>query len=153
MLGARKGKSPEQVPQTVTCCAFCNRGQAEVSKLIAGPTVMICDDCVRTCVDIIADARVADAPEDGEAAREQRARLRARRLNADGPDAVPEDMIPLWHVRCGLCRQIVATETAFSIEGRGLLCEDCLAAAQEVRRHRSEGGEHSQEPRRRPTKG
>jgi hypothetical protein len=139
MFGARKGKSPKQEPEVVACCAFCNRSQAEVSKLIAGPTVMICDDCVRTCVDIIADAGASDSPEDGEAAEEQQARLRARRLNAEGPDAVPEDRIPLWHVRCALCRQIIATEKAFSIEGRGLLCDDCLTAAQEIRRRRREG--------------
>jgi ATP-dependent Clp protease ATP-binding subunit ClpX len=36
-------------------CSFCGRGQDEVRKLIAGPTVYICDECVRLCNEIIAD--------------------------------------------------------------------------------------------------
>lgn len=36
-------------------CSFCGRGQEEVRKLIAGPTVYICDECVELCNDIIAD--------------------------------------------------------------------------------------------------
>jgi hypothetical protein len=148
MFSPRKEKSSEQEPKAAGCCAFCNRSQADVSRLIAGPTVMICDDCVRICVricvDIIADAELSEPPETLEAAREQRSRLQAARANADGSaDAVPDEMIPLWHVRCALCRQIVATETAFSIEGRGVLCDSCLTAAQQIRRHRREGDEGS----------
>ena len=36
-------------------CSFCGRGQDEVRKLIAGPTVFICDECVGLCNEIIAD--------------------------------------------------------------------------------------------------
>jgi ATP-dependent Clp protease ATP-binding subunit ClpX len=36
-------------------CSFCNKSQNDVRKLIAGPTVFICDECVRVCNDIIAD--------------------------------------------------------------------------------------------------
>src|SRR6056300_1176400 len=34
-------------------CSFCVKSQHEVSKLIAGPTVFICDECVELCMDII----------------------------------------------------------------------------------------------------
>src|ERR1700704_557425 len=34
-------------------CAFCGKSQHEVRKLIAGPTVFICDECVELCMDII----------------------------------------------------------------------------------------------------
>jgi ATP-dependent Clp protease ATP-binding subunit ClpX len=34
-------------------CSFCNKSQDEVRKLIAGPTVFICDECVELCNDII----------------------------------------------------------------------------------------------------
>ncbi len=34
-------------------CSFCGKGQHEVRKLIAGPTVFICDECVELCMDII----------------------------------------------------------------------------------------------------
>ncbi len=36
-------------------CSFCNKTQNDVRKLIAGPTVFICDECVRVCNDIIDD--------------------------------------------------------------------------------------------------
>ena len=36
-------------------CSFCNKDQHDVRKLIAGPTVFICDECVDVCNDIIAD--------------------------------------------------------------------------------------------------
>lgn len=34
-------------------CSFCGKNQYEVKKLIAGPTVFICDECITLCVDII----------------------------------------------------------------------------------------------------
>ena len=34
-------------------CSFCNKSQNDVRKLIAGPTVFICDECVGVCQDII----------------------------------------------------------------------------------------------------
>src|SRR5437867_584624 len=36
-------------------CSFCNKNQKDVKKLIAGPTVYICDECVDICLDIIAE--------------------------------------------------------------------------------------------------
>jgi ATP-dependent Clp protease ATP-binding subunit ClpX len=38
-------------------CSFCNKSQRDVKKLIAGPTVYICDECVDICLDIIAEDR------------------------------------------------------------------------------------------------
>jgi ATP-dependent Clp protease ATP-binding subunit ClpX len=38
-------------------CSFCNKSQNDVKKLIAGPTVYICDECVDICLDIIAEER------------------------------------------------------------------------------------------------
>jgi hypothetical protein len=37
------------------CCSFCGKSQQEVRKLIAGPTVYICDECIGLCNDIIAE--------------------------------------------------------------------------------------------------
>ncbi len=34
-------------------CSFCGKGQKEVKKLIAGPSVYICDECIDLCMDII----------------------------------------------------------------------------------------------------
>ncbi len=36
-------------------CSFCGKGQDEVKKLIAGPTVYICNECIELCNEIIAD--------------------------------------------------------------------------------------------------
>lgn len=41
-------------------CSFCGRGQEEVRKLIAGPSVYICDECVGLCNEIIADELYAE---------------------------------------------------------------------------------------------
>lgn len=37
------------------CCSFCGKHQSEVKKLIAGPSVYICDECIELCNDIIAE--------------------------------------------------------------------------------------------------
>ncbi len=36
-------------------CSFCSKGQREVKKLIAGPSVYICNECVDICVEIMID--------------------------------------------------------------------------------------------------
>jgi len=42
-------------------CSFCNKSQNDVKKLIAGPTVFICDECVDVCNEIISDDLTAEA--------------------------------------------------------------------------------------------
>ncbi|MBL8543988.1 MAG: ATP-dependent Clp protease ATP-binding subunit ClpX [Hyphomonadaceae bacterium] len=46
--GATSGES-----KNTLYCSFCGKSQHEVRKLIAGPTVFICDECVELCMDII----------------------------------------------------------------------------------------------------
>src|SRR3989338_4087310 len=41
-------------------CSFCGKSQREVKKLIAGPTVYICDECIDLCNDIIAEEGAKD---------------------------------------------------------------------------------------------
>ena len=36
-------------------CSFCGRGQDEVTKLISGPSVYICNECIKLCKDILDD--------------------------------------------------------------------------------------------------
>ena len=47
------------------CCSFCGKSQKEVKKLIAGPTVYICDECIGLCNDIIAEEIEKDEPYPG----------------------------------------------------------------------------------------
>ncbi len=46
-------------------CSFCGKSQKEVKKLIAGPTVYICDECIGLCNDIIAEEVDKDEPAAG----------------------------------------------------------------------------------------
>ena len=43
-------------------CSFCGKSQHEVRKLIAGPNVFICDECVELCNDIIREEMEGSAP-------------------------------------------------------------------------------------------
>jgi len=43
----------EKNNKNILYCSFCGKSQHEVRKLIAGPTVFICDECVELCMDII----------------------------------------------------------------------------------------------------
>ena len=43
-------------------CSFCGKAQEEVKKLIAGPAVYICDECIELCKDIIAEESQLDEP-------------------------------------------------------------------------------------------
>ena len=46
-------KSSDSDSKNTLYCSFCGKSQHEVRKLIAGPTVFICDECVELCMDII----------------------------------------------------------------------------------------------------
>jgi ATP-dependent Clp protease ATP-binding subunit ClpX len=50
-MAEKKGTSSEKV----LYCSFCGKSQHEVKKLIAGPSVFICDECIELCNDIIRD--------------------------------------------------------------------------------------------------
>ena len=97
--------------QPVLRCSFCHKNEQCVRKLIAGPTVFICNECVDCCNDIIADdARLAAAAVvDGEPASER----------AEIPASEPV-------VQCALCRMPVTASDGLSIQNRGLLCVWCL---------------------------
>ena len=60
----KKGSSSEKV----LYCSFCGKSQHEVKKLIAGPSVFICDECIELCNDIIRDEVPAESP-DAKAAK------------------------------------------------------------------------------------
>ena len=57
-MADKKGASGEKV----LYCSFCGKSQHEVKKLIAGPSVFICDECIELCNDIIRDEVPVDSP-------------------------------------------------------------------------------------------
>ena len=63
-MAEKKGSSSEKV----LYCSFCGKSQHEVKKLIAGPSVFICDECIELCNDIIRD-EVPTAEADPKAAK------------------------------------------------------------------------------------
>ena len=45
------------------CCSFCGRPHSQVKRLVAGPDVYICDECIRMCADILREELPqSDAP-------------------------------------------------------------------------------------------
>ena len=110
----RKKQAPDAVdrPKLILRCSFCNKLQDDVRKLIAGPSVFICDECVEVCNDIIADdARFAAS-----------AQLREGAESKHLPD------VPLSGpaVRCALCRMPAPIADGMLIANRGVLCPGCI---------------------------
>ena len=62
---SERGKNDETYNGNLTC-SFCGKSQKEVKKLIAGPTVYICDECIGLCNDIIAEEKDREAETSGE---------------------------------------------------------------------------------------
>ncbi len=59
-----KSKSGES--KNTLYCSFCGKSQHEVKKLIAGPTVFICDECVELCMDIIREENKTSMAKTGD---------------------------------------------------------------------------------------
>ena len=101
-------------------CSFCNKRQAAVRKLIAGPTVHICDECVAVCVNIIADDQRFDR-------REQRSLVEPVSGTVRG--STSRDA-----VSCSLCRRWTVLENALIVHDRGVLCGACADAVEDALR-------------------
>src|SRR5262245_12193517 len=96
-------------------CSFCNKSQAQIRSLIAGPTAFICDECVDICVDILNPAMEGTI----EAAVRD-----ALLMKEDAPSAL------VW--RCSLCRLPVPVRQLTLIPQRGALCRACIDAIRQV---------------------
>jgi hypothetical protein len=87
-------------------CSFCNKHQDDVKKLIAGPMVFICNECVAVCNEILGN----DAFED-EAAE-------AAAANAENPGLT---------IACSLCSCHISWAQTLPVTDRGVLCPECVA--------------------------
>ena len=56
--------SKESDSDKILYCSFCGKSQSEVRKLIAGPSVYVCDECVDLCNDIIKEELASDGQDD-----------------------------------------------------------------------------------------
>ena len=59
-------KAPSGDTKNTLYCSFCGKSQHEVRKLIAGPTVFICDECVELCMDIIREEHKTSIVKSGD---------------------------------------------------------------------------------------
>ena len=75
-------------------CSFCGKSQHEVKKLIAGPSVFVCDECVDLCNDIIREELLEVSPEEEQE-------------HLPTPREITEDSSRLL---CYFCRMGVATK-------------------------------------------
>ena len=93
-------------------CSFCNKGQNEVRKLIAGPTVCICDECVQSCVEIM----------------EQDKEARPGSIDQGATSGqLAGDKRPQAQV-CTLCGLPASLDDGLAIEARRFLCPGCVGA-------------------------
>jgi hypothetical protein len=98
--------------EQVLRCSFCKKVQDDVRRLIAGPSVFICDECVDVCNDIIAkDAALSASAEVKEGAE---------------PKQRPDVPVTGPAVRCALCRMPTPIDDGLLIPNRGVLCPGCI---------------------------
>ena len=107
-------------------CSFCQKTQNDVRKLIAGPAVFICDECVDVCNDIIANDTRLSAPQGQPSA--------SSAVDAAAPPAASIGL----HVNCALCRTPMVLEEGLAVEYRGFLCAGCLDAIEAALAGRSD---------------
>src|SRR5215468_4769237 len=88
-------------------CSFCNKPQADVLRLVFGPDVSICNECVEICNDVLSEDKAPPAHQEEPA-------LQVFASPHFGP-----------LVRCRLCRVLYAKEQCAAIQDRGWLCEGC----------------------------
>ena len=105
-------KKQRQDAEKVLRCSFCHKAQEDVRKLIAGPSVFICDECLEVCNDIVADDPQLSPGPDVRNGLEPR---QFPELPVSGP-AVP----------CALCRLPTPTDDGVLIPNRGVLCPGCI---------------------------
>ena len=107
-----KSRSGKAQPATdeIKRCSFCSKTQHDVRKLIAGPAVYICEECVDLCNDILAEEFREKPKIDTKASAQT--------------DQSPS--VPLQG--CLLCRLPKETEELIYIPDRGAICDVCLDA-------------------------
>jgi hypothetical protein len=103
------GRRSDRPAEPELRCTFCAKDADHVRKLIAGPKVFICDECVEVCVDILKDEgrqHAPDAPPVSSAASTWRG-------------TTPAGF-------CPLCRMPLMMAEAVLIKGKGVLCRPCV---------------------------
>ena len=89
-------------------CSFCSKSRNEVRKLVAGPSVHICDECVELCRSIVAEDRQEESRRASDAPAEE------NRL-------------------CGICMEERESDELIFLPHAAYMCASCLEEIQSVR--------------------
>ena len=107
-------------PSGLLRCSFCNKHQNDVRKLIAGPSVYICDECVALCNDVIAE----EWDEHEKTHRKEEAGCCAS-LPGSPRRAEPGVSPPAL---CRLCGLPAPVKGVVAVPDRGFVCLVCIDA-------------------------
>ena len=99
-----------------TVCSFCGKNQSEVRKLVAGPSVHICDECVELCKKILTEE--LDAGEKGKS-KAAKGKSQENRL-------------------CGICMEERESDELIFLPHAAYMCASCLEDLQAVRDKQTE---------------
>ena len=104
--------------EKISACSFCGKAQQDVRKLIAGPTVHICDACVELCNGILAG--------EGEGIEDAPVKPRSK-----AAEALEERL-------CGICMEPRETEELIFLPHAAYMCAGCLEDIQAVREQKDD---------------
>jgi ClpX C4-type zinc finger protein len=105
-------------------CSFCQKTADQVRKLIAGPAVFICNECVDVCNQIIADDKRMTARLKAEA------EVSARVESGNASRQVSDIPVSGDAIRCSLCGMPTLLEDGTAVPNRAWLCPGCVDAIQ-----------------------
>jgi hypothetical protein len=97
-------------------CSFCGKNQSEVRKLVAGPSVHICDECVELCKNILAEELDIN---DKSRTKSAKAKTSENRL-------------------CGICMEERESDELIFLPHAAYMCAGCLEDIQAVRDKQAE---------------
>jgi hypothetical protein len=90
-------------------CSFCNVSQVDTKKLVAGPGVYVCEQCIAIGEDVVRSGNPGKGP---------------RQVVLRSAITEPHD--------CGFCGKVPAQVAAMVKGGRGRICDECLAACRAI---------------------
>ena len=106
----KRVQKPVSTSSDALKCSFCRKSQRDVQKLIAGPSVYICDECVEICNQILAEnILLKEGPQEPK----------------DSERAVAAAPVQLTASRCSLCHLQFASDQLVLVPERGAICLAC----------------------------
>lgn len=117
----------DDIAETATLyCSFCGKAQHEVVKLLAGPMVFICDECLMLCLSIIADEKW-DAAETtrGDESESKGDPVLAFLAGRFGQPDESQNATGKWPIYCVFCGRQQLEATKIVAGPAAGICDDC----------------------------